>query len=174
MRPVAMRRRLRAMGLAAALLSLTLLCSAGVARWLWQRHDLVRKVDDDLAEAIRALRTGNLRDAQTALQRADDRGARDGPADLAARAQQVHANLAVMERLDHIRLDAAVMTDGEIDYHGLDRDYAAFFREEGLGQPAEDAEVVATRVRDAIIRDQLVAALDDWASATEDRERRAW
>src|SRR5262249_5173443 len=73
-----------------------------------------------------------------------------------------------------IRLRAATMVEGKPDLATADRDYAALFRERGLGVEGEDAKQVAARLRGSVLKAQLVAALDNWALATESPARRAW
>ena len=43
-----------------------------------------------------------------------------------------------------------------------------------MGGPGDDSEAVAAQVRDSTVRVEIVAALDDWASITQDPARRAW
>jgi tetratricopeptide (TPR) repeat protein len=43
-----------------------------------------------------------------------------------------------------------------------------------LGRVGDDSEALAARLRDSAVRAEVVAALDDWASLTQERERRAW
>ena len=56
------------------------------------------------------------------------------------------------------------------------REYAAAFREAGIGEETEAAEVVAARIRSSAVREQLVAAVDDWAECVGRVEsaRRTW
>jgi serine/threonine-protein kinase len=44
----------------------------------------------------------------------------------------------------------------------------------GLGRPGDESGSAAARVRDSAVREEIVAALDDWASITPDPARRAW
>jgi tetratricopeptide (TPR) repeat protein len=44
----------------------------------------------------------------------------------------------------------------------------------GLGEVGDDPEAVAARVRAAAVREQLVAALDDWAWVSQDAGRGQW
>jgi tetratricopeptide (TPR) repeat protein/WD40 repeat protein len=48
------------------------------------------------------------------------------------------------------------------------------FRDAGLGAEGDDAEAVAALVRASAVADELVGALDDWASVANDPRRRAW
>jgi superkiller protein 3 len=71
-------------------------------------------------------------------------------------------------------LRRAVFVNGYFDNQRAEWDYAAAFREAGLGEEGNDAESVAARIRASAIREQLVAALDDWATVTNNATRRGW
>src|SRR5262249_51038820 len=72
----------------------------------------------------------------------------------------------IVERLEDCRLAGAEVKDGHFDSTRADPSYAAAFREYGLDvdrlTPAEAAARIRERPRP--IRDQLAAALDDWAA----------
>jgi serine/threonine-protein kinase len=136
--------------------------------------ELERAVNEDLARVTELLQTWKLAAAEAAMTRAEGRLADDGPAELRRRVRQIRDDLTLVGRLDRIRLSAGAVVDGEFDFASADRDYAALFREQVLAAEGEAAEVVAARLRGSAIRAQLVAALDDWAAATEDSLRRAW
>ena len=55
-----------------------------------------------------------------------------------------------------------------------DRDYAEAFRDQGLGEPPNDPEEAAARVRASRWAAHLVAALDDWAVCAADPARQDW
>jgi tetratricopeptide (TPR) repeat protein len=85
---------------------------------------------------------------------------------------RVDLDLAV--RLDAARARAATLVGGKFDPAGAEPLYASAFEEAGLGQEGDDVEAVAARVRESAVSAELVAALDDWASMTPDRDRRKW
>jgi serine/threonine-protein kinase len=166
-------RRLRRVtaGLAAAMLLLGLV---GLW-WLWQRADLVQAANRDLEKFEESLRAWKLPEARVALGSAEGRVAGGGPAELRQRVRQMRSWMTVVDELDEIRLLAATIVDGHIDYATADRDYAAlFFRNRELAVEGEDPGLLAARIRNSPIWAQLVAALDDWANATEDPARQAW
>jgi serine/threonine-protein kinase len=96
-----------------------------------------------------------------------------GQADLRQRLEQARADLDLVDRLDAIRLNKATIVEGKLDLSGTDQEYAAVFQELGLATEGEEAQRVADRVRASGVRDQIVAALDDWANAAGG-ERRTW
>ena len=74
------------------------------------------------------------------------------------------------------RLKASALAGSHFDSASAVREYAAAFREAGIGEETEAAEVVADRIRSRAVREQLVAAVDDWAVRVgkEEPARRAW
>jgi tetratricopeptide (TPR) repeat protein len=82
--------------------------------------------------------------------------------------------LALVKRLEDIRLKRATLVERYMDMAGADRDYAAEFRAAGLGEVGSDAAGAAAWVRQTSVADALVAALDDWADCAVDRQRRSW
>jgi tetratricopeptide (TPR) repeat protein len=66
-------------------------------------------------------------------------------------------------RLEKIRMDQAAVVEGYFDYAGAVREYPQAFAEAGLAMPEGETEALATRIRSSRIKEQLVAALDDWA-----------
>jgi tetratricopeptide (TPR) repeat protein len=147
------------------------------AAWLWgawQRAEQERAVNGYLREVERELEAWKRPEAETAMGRAEARLAGGGPAGLRRRVEQMREDLDLVDALDRIRLQAATVVDGKLDSASADRGYAALFRERGLAVEGEDEAVVADRVQGSAVRAQLVAALDDWASATRNLPRRAW
>jgi serine/threonine-protein kinase len=85
-------------------------------------------------------------------------------------------------RLDTIRLNRSTLVLGQHAHAALlrfnkaraDRDYAAAFRDQGLGEPEGDPEGAAARVRASKWAAHVVAALDDWAVCAADPARQDW
>jgi tetratricopeptide (TPR) repeat protein len=85
-------------------------------------------------------------------------------------------------RLEAIRLNRSTLTEGQQHHAALlrfnktraDRDYAEAFRDQGLGEPPNDPEGAAARVRASRWAAHLVAALDDWAVSAADPARQDW
>jgi serine/threonine-protein kinase len=165
-----------------ALVLLTVLLGAGGGLWWWNYRTGVvrahteqeRAVRADLEEVVRLLREWKIADAHTVLVRAEGRLGGDGSVPLSAEVQQLRDNLSVARELEQIRLRKATIVDGGFNDASAARDYAALFRDRELGKPGEDPELLAERIGASPIRAQLVAALDDWALTTRDREQRAW
>jgi serine/threonine-protein kinase len=112
--------------------------------------------------------------AQEQLQR-HDQARREK--DLVARLDAIHLNrvAVVGSRFDarHNRERA----DARRNRERADREYAAAFREAGFGQVGDDPAAFAARVESSTARDELVAALDDWAVCAvraHDAGRQRW
>src|SRR5262249_5074645 len=112
-------------------------------------------------------------EAQAVLDQAHSRLGQGGP-DLRDRLARTQRELNLVQRLDTVRLKRAIVVEGHFDDAGADRGYEEAFREAGMMGVGGDAAEAAAWVRDAAVREALVAALDDWAPRARGRERRAW
>src|SRR5262249_47004414 len=110
-----------------------------------------------------------------------DRARRDQEAAL-ERLAQARRERQLAERLDAIHLNRAAVVKGRFDARPnaerADRQYEAAFREAGFGRVGDDRAAVAARIEASTVRDELVAALDDWAvcarRAAADQNRERW
>jgi tetratricopeptide (TPR) repeat protein len=173
-------RRLTA-GLAAAVLVLVLGGGSAGLWWRGQRAEQERALAEqeravkaDLAEVAERLREWKMAEAHTAMVRAEGRVAGGGPAPLLSEVQRLRKDVSVADELERIRLRRATIVDGQFDDASADRDYAKMFQERGLAVEGEDPQRVAKRIQGSPIRAQLVAALDDWAIATDKQVRGVW
>jgi serine/threonine-protein kinase len=180
------KRRPAAAALWAVGLLAVVLGGAGVL-W-WQEQEATRLAEEARRET--ALRQGveaalsRATDAQqeqarwgeagAILNQAANRVGDAGPADLRRRVAQARADLLLVAQLDAARLKAVTIYGGEFDFASAERDYATAFRQARLGRPGDDVKATAARVRNSVVKAQLVAALDDWAWVTGDRRRCAW
>ncbi len=168
------RHRILVTSLAAVLVTSVLL-GGGTVGWLAARQaETVRAACGDLDEATRLQHEEKWADARAAVQRAEGRLSAGGAEDLRGRVAQAHADLTMVARLDSVREKRAEITRQAMD---LDRaaaveEYANAFRDYGLDVEGEVA-AVAQRVRQSAVKDQLLAALDDWAEYTPDARLRA-
>jgi serine/threonine-protein kinase len=167
------RRRLTA-ALAAAGLALLAALAAGGLWLLQQRAALRRDVEELVAQAARLRRVGHFDECQELLGQAGRRLGSGGPADLRGQVDGALADAALARRLDEARQRASIFVEGKLDYDGSERDYAAALAECGLAREGEDEGAVGARVRGSAVREEVVAALDDWAGITRDEGRQAW
>jgi serine/threonine protein kinase/tetratricopeptide (TPR) repeat protein len=101
--------------------------------------------------------------------------AHSGPADMGVEMQQIEDLQQAIDqddedrrlalRLEKIRIDRATAIQGRFDNATPAREYPLAFADGGfkLEQPAEQ---LAPRIRASSVKDQLIAALDDWALLT--------
>jgi serine/threonine-protein kinase len=181
----AKRRRLTLALAASVLLAISLAGGGG----LWyqqhvaaQREEAARR-EAELREAVRAAldKVTDLRqsarwaEARAVLEQVRQRLGPSGLEDLRDEVVQADKDLALVDRLDAARLKGSEGKGGQFDRASAARDYAAALREAGIGDETEAAEVVAARIRASAVRDQLVAAVDDyWLLSKEKPQRRAW
>ena len=171
---------------AAALLAVTLLVATtvlGAGGWLIGRQILTaRAVKADLREADRWQQQSALPEAGTALERAESRLGEGGPFWLYPVVEAARRDHQFLVRLETIRLNRWTLVEGHHNHAALlrfnkaraDRDYAEAFRDLGLGEPPNDAQGVAVRVRASKCAAHIVGALDDWAVCAVDPARQDW
>ncbi len=171
---------------AAALLVGALLVAAtvlGGAGWLIGQWILIaRAVEADLREADRLQQQSAFSEAGAALERARSRLGDGGPFWLYPVVEAARRDHQFLVRLEAIRMNRFTLVEGQQGHGALlrfnraraDRDYAEAFRDHGLGEPANDPERVAARVRASKWAAHLVAALDDWAVCAADPTRQDW
>jgi tetratricopeptide (TPR) repeat protein len=165
-------RRHQAVVRSAALVALILAGSLGwiVRDWQGRRAAAEGRVAEALAVAERQLRQGNPHDPElvTAVGKAEAQLAsgvvREG---LRERVEQVLADLAMLAKLEDIRLAQAATKDNHFDVAGADPAYARAFREYGIDVEMLGITEVAARVRQRVIGVHLAVALDDWALARQ-------
>jgi tetratricopeptide (TPR) repeat protein len=180
------RRNPTMAALVAAVLALLLVATGGGV-WLARQHaegqaaaarrdeELRKEVGAALAQAAGFRKGFHFREARLLLEQAGERLEPAGPDDLRRQVDQAWADLDLAEHLDAARLQATTLdAHGYFAFFAAQRRYMAAFAEAGLGREGDDIAAVAARVRDSAVRAEIVAALDDWASITQDRARRPW
>jgi serine/threonine-protein kinase len=151
----------------------------GGGAWLMQqraerRGELRSEVDTAVAQAESLRKRFHFHEARELLQQARQQLELTGPDDLRRQVDQAQADLKLVEDLDTARLRSAIPVEGSSGPAGAELLYAKTLAEAGLSLPEDDSETVAARVRDSAARQEIVAALDDWASMTKDLSRQAW
>jgi tetratricopeptide (TPR) repeat protein len=136
--------------------------------------DLRNGVATALPQAVSLRQQYHFREARELLEFAGKRLEQAaGPEDLRRDVDQCRADLDLTERLDAARIEAATFA-GRVGLAAVEPLYIAAFAQAGLGRAGDDSKVVSARVRASPLSAELIAALDDWASITADRERRDW
>jgi serine/threonine protein kinase/Tfp pilus assembly protein PilF len=120
-------------------------------------------VNAALGDSARLQREGRWPEAREAARRAEGLLAPDGGSEaLVGRVRQQLADLAIVERVETIRLGRRVRGDTADDQQA-DRDYAEAFRAYGIDVEALEPGEAAGRLATRAVRRELAAALDDWA-----------
>jgi eukaryotic-like serine/threonine-protein kinase len=176
-----LRRAWRRVGrrpmLSAALAGVAFLAAGllGVAMWVVAaRAAVVQAAEDDLGEMARWQGAAAWPEARAALDRAKTRLNGGGPLAIRDRVSRANQDLALVERLDAIRLASAWSTGGELAVARADADYESAFSETGIGRVHDDIVTVADRVSSSAVRPALINALDDWAWRLTNPARRDW
>jgi eukaryotic-like serine/threonine-protein kinase len=116
-----------------------------------------------LDDGAQFFKQDRLPDAMAAVRRAEGLLASAGGDDeLSRRAGQWRANLAMVVRLEDIRLARAAENKEDIDWAGADEAYRQAFKDYGLDVEALPPADAIKRLRASPISGRLVAALDDW------------
>jgi serine/threonine-protein kinase len=168
---------------AAALLAVTLLVATtvlGAGGWLIGRQILTaRAVKADLRDADRWQQQSAFPEAGATLERAKSRLGDGGPFWLYPVVEAARRDHQFLVQLETIRLNRWTLVEGHHNHAALlrfnkaraDRNYAEAFRDHGLGDPPNDPQGVAARVRAFKWAAHIVAALDDWAVCAVDSAR---
>jgi eukaryotic-like serine/threonine-protein kinase len=134
-----------------------------------------RAIESDLREISRLRDEANWTDAGIVLQRAETRLRKSEDGDLNKRLKQARSDLDLVMSLDRIRLNRETSSSERAFYrHRADGEYIDTFEKLGLARAKEAADVVAQRINASAVREAIVAALDDWAICTADKDRRQW
>jgi tetratricopeptide (TPR) repeat protein len=99
------------------------------------------------------------------------------PEALQSRVDERRNDLAMVTRLEEIRLEAEAFREEGIDDSKIDSRYALAFREYGIGLAELDADATAERIRRSELAEELVVALDhwaDWSRANLDDDEGNW
>jgi serine/threonine-protein kinase len=140
-----------------------------------RQRDLEAAVQTSLEKADVLRRQARWSEASTLLHQIHSQLPDEAPPPLRERLEQALADVDLVSELEDIRMKMANLIENQFDRAGAERRYVELFARRGLGSDTEDPAVVAGRVRESAVREQLVAALDDWAfNATRDLRRANW
>jgi serine/threonine protein kinase/Flp pilus assembly protein TadD len=163
----------------AAMLGMLLVLGAGFGVWRMQQRAVAQaQAEQALADADRFQAEGKWPEALLAARRAEPLLSagllNDG---LRQRVQERVADLAMVDRLEQIRLQKAVVKGTDFDRAQADSAYAQAFRDYGIDVAVLGAAEAAGAIRARGIRVELAAALDDWAvvcRGTRDKADTTW
>jgi tetratricopeptide (TPR) repeat protein/serine/threonine protein kinase len=121
------------------------------------------EISTALDDAEKSFQQDRLPQATEAVRRAEGLLASAGGDDeLSRRVGQWRADLAMVVRLEDIRLARAAENKEEVDWAGADQGYRQAFKEYGLDVETLPPAEAIKRLRTSPISGRLVAALDDW------------
>jgi serine/threonine-protein kinase len=168
------RRHLTGSALMAASLLLAVVL-VGTSFWLVvQQSNKRHAVETDLRELADLQDSARWAEARATLEHVEAQLGGAGPDDLRRRIDQARRDLNLVMRLDQIRLQR--LTRGELVFYKAQANiaYAEAFQQEGLGKVHDPPASVAAAVRASAVHGALVAALDDWATCSTDKDQRDW
>ncbi|SIN75073.1 serine/threonine protein kinase [Singulisphaera sp. GP187] len=133
-----------------------------------------REAANDLRDMAHWLEKQSWNQAVAALERAKGRLGDGGSPGLRRALDQGIRDLAMVEKLDAIRIDRAKTIGGVINHSATQDAYIAALIWYGVGNPDDAPENVSTRIRTSNIRWALIDAIDDWSSPLDDLSRKEW
>jgi len=159
------RGRVAALGLIVGLgMALAVAVGWQAAERAARRAETAGAVAQAMDVADRWARLAKWPEAMAATQQAEAiLGTVGGDEALRRRCRTLRNDLAMVLRLDEIRLEMSAVKDNAFDSALGDRLYAEAFRAYGIDPATSRPEDVASRLPIGPVRDELVAALDDWA-----------
>jgi eukaryotic-like serine/threonine-protein kinase len=178
------RRPVLSAGVAAVVL-LTVTLAAGGLWLISDRTAVARKAEaervameraarQDLREMARWLSRSSWPEARAAMERAGGRLEGRGSAELSRLRDQGIRDLALVERLDAIRLERAGSGAGADADRRADETYAEAFRAAGFDDARASLQEQASRIEASNVREAIVPALYEWAAISRDFGGRVW
>ncbi len=124
---------------------------------------LVKEVSRALDDTAASYQRDKVPEALTEVKRAAGLLA-GGKADaeLSERVKRWHTDLDFAVRLEEIPLERVVLRQNQLDWAASDSAYQRAFRDYGLNLATLEPKVLAERIRQSVIHERLIAALDDW------------
>ena len=118
--------------------------------------------DPALDAAERAMGLTKWPDALAAVSQAEALLGPGGDGTLRQRTRRLRDDLAMVSRLDEIRQQMTAVKDDHFDKGVGDRLYPEVFRDYGIDVETLSPDVVASKMPAGPVREELIAALDDW------------
>jgi tetratricopeptide (TPR) repeat protein len=173
-------RKQRKVQLALAASILALVAAAGVGSWGVQQKAAARErrqqnqrraAETALVQVKELQRRALWAQADCLLAQAEQQLGPEGDGGLRQQLSDARTNLRFLEKLDRIRQEKVTIVerivDGvlkkDIDRSGANPKYAEAFREFGLDLLKGDVAERAERLKESPVKEELIAAVDDWA-----------
>jgi serine/threonine-protein kinase len=164
----------------AVLLAVAAILIGGIGWVVGDRSARRAEAESRIAEALKVARDklplGNPHDPEliTAARKAEAQLATGVVREeLRQQVEQVLADLAMLDKLEQIRLDQANVIDGHFDTAGADDAYANAFRWYGIEVDVLAIDDAGAQIRGRTIGTHLAVALDHWALARKERQKQA-
>ena len=151
---------------AASVAMLVVIAALMIERFVWNRAELLRGMNEDLAAIARFERVGDWSNAREALERAKGRLGEQDVSNARARLHQSERDLQLVTDLAAIRLSRAELVGEKLKLDEAAARYEKAFDAAGLNVMRLPPALVAERINASPIRNELIAALDDWAVST--------
>jgi probable HAF family extracellular repeat protein len=158
------RSRIAAAGLIGVLgLALAIAIGRQAVERAARRAETASAVTQALDAAERAMGLARWTDATAAVGQAEALlGPGGGDDALRQRTRSLKGDLAMVSRLDEIRQEMSAVKDDHFDTGLADRLYGEAFRDYGIDVESLSPDAVASRMPAGPVREELIAALDDW------------
>jgi tetratricopeptide (TPR) repeat protein/tRNA A-37 threonylcarbamoyl transferase component Bud32 len=166
------KNRVLAAATAAALLVALLLGTAGGVYRQQQRQRAREQAEAGLAQAAQLRQDYRFADAEAMLEQV--RGWIDQVADseLQQRVARAEADLQLARDLDRVRQEAATLVEGKWDAGRVRVQYPEVLSKHELDVLGGDLDELADAIRASAVREDIIAALDDWAKAETDPQKK--
>jgi hypothetical protein len=119
-------------------------------------------VTQALDAAARAMGLARWTDAMAEVKQAEALLGPGGDEALLQRSRRLRDDLAMVSRLDEMRQEMSAVKDDHFDTGLSDRLYGEAFRDYGIDVESLSPDVVANEMPAGPVREELIAALDDW------------
>jgi tetratricopeptide (TPR) repeat protein/tRNA A-37 threonylcarbamoyl transferase component Bud32 len=148
-----------------ALVVALVLGTAGGVYWQQQRRWARDQAELALERSVELRHGYRFRDAQTMLEQAGEWASQAHDRALQARLVQARRELDLASDLDDVRQKAAIPVEGKWGNERMRQEYPRVLAGHGLDVLEGDPEELARAIRASAVREDIVAALDDWARA---------
>jgi serine/threonine-protein kinase len=146
----------------------------GLAWYLAAASSSRRAIESDLDEVERAHRGSDWATAKSALDRASVHLGAGGPNDLRLRLDGAKRDADTVRRLESLRMARAFGSGTPQAYVQSDNDYAALYRDAGIGTDSDSPTEVVRSIRGSGISGALIAGMYDWMVCVRTLSRRDW
>ena len=142
--------------------------------FLSQRIDAKRALVDSLQDVTQSERQSDWADARLAQERVKARLTDSTSVDLRNQAVQNDADLAMVARLDTVRLGKTPLFLQGMSDQPFRHEYEVAFAEGGYGSTDDPAQQVAARINRSNIRGALLDAVYDWTASSQTHRLSQW